>query len=130
MGIFKRNKIGRSAFYDRVNTSNFVETHEEDENVDPEDAEQPIEVEAATPAPPVARITPYEDQSGQWRWYMKLANNKKFAVSGESFASRRNCLRAANRLAELVAGSVVEEPVPVPAKTEAPAKKSAGKNAG
>lgn len=52
--------------------------------------------------PTPCRITVYADEGGRWRWRLRLGNGRKFAVSGESFASRRNARRAADRMAELV----------------------------
>lgn len=34
----------------------------------------------------------YRDASGQHRWRFQASNNKIIAVSGESFATKRNCL--------------------------------------
>lgn len=40
----------------------------------------------------------YLDADGQWRWTLIARNNRKIASSGESFDSKSNALRAANRL--------------------------------
>jgi len=36
----------------------------------------------------------YTDQVGQWRWYLKAANNKKIANSGEGYWNKQDCLDA------------------------------------
>ena len=36
----------------------------------------------------------YKDDAGFWRWRCRAKNGKKVASSGESFASKRNALRA------------------------------------
>lgn len=65
-----------------------------------------------------AEITVYEDEGGEWRWSLELGNSKKFAASGESFDSKANAVRAADRLADLLSGDVaavnvvVEESTP------------------
>lgn len=48
----------------------------------------------------VGKIQVYEDGGGKWRWRMVSTNGRKFAVSGESFASKYNAKRAATRLSE------------------------------
>lgn len=49
-----------------------------------------------------ATITVYQDEAGEWRWRMTLGNHVKFAASGESFDSKHNAERAAQRLARLI----------------------------
>jgi uncharacterized protein len=34
----------------------------------------------------------YKDQAGYWRWYLKAANNKKVADSGEGYNNKQDCL--------------------------------------
>lgn len=39
----------------------------------------------------------YPDKSGAWRWRVRAGNGKVTAISGESFASRGNAMRAARK---------------------------------
>lgn len=51
-----------------------------------------------------------KDEAGLWRWTRwSEGNNKRIAVSGESFDSKANALRAAEREAGEDANVVVEE---------------------
>ena len=52
------------------------------------------------------RIEVYEDEGGKWRWRLRAANARVQAVSGESFASRSNAKRAADRMAQLIRGRI------------------------
>lgn len=36
----------------------------------------------------------YKDTTGQWRWYLQAANNRKIANSGESYWNESDCLHA------------------------------------
>jgi len=36
----------------------------------------------------------YRDANGQWRWYLKSANGRKLADSGEGYHNRQDCLTA------------------------------------
>jgi uncharacterized protein YegP (UPF0339 family) len=36
----------------------------------------------------------YKDATGQWRWYLQAANNRKLADSGESYRNKQDCLDA------------------------------------
>lgn len=36
----------------------------------------------------------YKDVSGQWRWYLSAANNRKIANSGEGYHNKQDCLAA------------------------------------
>lgn len=36
----------------------------------------------------------YKDTAGQWRWYLRAANNRKIADSGESYQNKSDCLAA------------------------------------
>lgn len=36
----------------------------------------------------------YRDTTGQWRWYLTAANNRKIANSGESYYNKQDCLAA------------------------------------
>jgi len=40
------------------------------------------------------RFILYKDISGQWRWYLEAANNRKVANSGEGYYNRADCLAA------------------------------------
>ncbi len=33
----------------------------------------------------------YKDTAGQWRWYLKAANDKKIANSGEGYHNKSDC---------------------------------------
>lgn len=50
-----------------------------------------------------ATVTVYRDEGGRWRWRLRVGNGKNFAASNESFASRGNARRAADRMRELIA---------------------------
>lgn len=57
------------------------------------------------------KIKPYQDEAGRWRWAKYAENNERVAASGESFDSKSNAIRAAEREAEGTdAEVVVEEP--------------------
>lgn len=43
----------------------------------------------------------YQDASGQWRWTLFAANNRKIANSGEAYHNKADCLWAI----QLVKGS-------------------------
>lgn len=43
----------------------------------------------------------YKDANNQWRWYLKAANDRKIANSGEGYYNKADCLSAI----ELVKGS-------------------------
>jgi uncharacterized protein len=43
----------------------------------------------------------YKDADNQWRWYLKAANDRKIANSGEGYHNKADCLAAIN----LVKGS-------------------------
>jgi uncharacterized protein YegP (UPF0339 family) len=34
----------------------------------------------------------YKDHAGEWRWYLKAANGRKVADSGEGYTSQQHCL--------------------------------------
>lgn len=34
----------------------------------------------------------YKDHAGEWRWYLKAANGKKVADSGEGYNNKQDCL--------------------------------------
>lgn len=34
----------------------------------------------------------FKDQTGQWRWHLRAANNKIVAASGESYWNKSDCL--------------------------------------
>lgn len=36
----------------------------------------------------------YKDTAGYWRWYLKAANNRKIADSGEGYNNEQDCLSA------------------------------------
>lgn len=36
----------------------------------------------------------HKDTTGQWRWYLQAANNRKIANSGESYWNESDCLHA------------------------------------
>lgn len=36
----------------------------------------------------------YRDTVGQWRWYLKAANGRKLADSGEGYYNKNDCLHA------------------------------------
>lgn len=41
----------------------------------------------------------YRDTTGQWRWYLSAANNRKIANSGESYFNKQDCYAAINLVA-------------------------------
>jgi uncharacterized protein YegP (UPF0339 family) len=43
----------------------------------------------------------YKDNAGEWRWYLKAANNRKLADSGEGYKNKQDCKDAI----DLVKGS-------------------------
>lgn len=43
----------------------------------------------------------YKDTKGEWRWYLRAANSKKIADSGEGYQNKQDCLAGI----ELVKGS-------------------------
>jgi uncharacterized protein len=43
----------------------------------------------------------YKDKAGEWRWYLKAANNRKLADSGEGYKNKQDCKDAI----DLVKGS-------------------------
>jgi len=43
-------------------------------------------------------IIVFPDRSEKWRWTMRANNHKIIATSHESFASKSNALRAANKV--------------------------------
>lgn len=36
----------------------------------------------------------YKDTTGQWRWYITAANNRKIANGGESYHNKQDCIDA------------------------------------
>ena len=36
----------------------------------------------------------YKDKKGEWRWYLRAANNKRIADSGEGYNNKQDCLDA------------------------------------
>lgn len=36
----------------------------------------------------------YKDKLNEWRWYLKAANGKKIAESGEGYKNKSDCLNA------------------------------------
>lgn len=48
-------------------------------------------------------ITVYADDGGRWRWRLRVGKASVFAASNESFASKSNARRAADRMRELIA---------------------------
>ena len=126
MGLFgKKSTRGRSAYYDAKATKvvefddqpGFVSIEVDD--LDPVETVEPVESHIPRPM-----ISVYPDKAGKWRWRLRLGNNKNFAASGESFSRKGSATRAANRLSELIPGSVVVEEAPKPVKA---AKKAAKK---
>jgi uncharacterized protein len=43
----------------------------------------------------------YKDAKGEWRWYLRAANYKRIADSGEGYKNKQDCLDAI----DLVKGS-------------------------
>lgn len=56
-----------------------------------------------------ATVAVYQDEAGEWRWRLDLGNHKKFAASGESFDSRANAWRAAERMAQVLVERIEAE---------------------
>lgn len=46
---------------------------------------------------PDRTIDVYQDDSGKWRWRSKSPNGRIVSISGESFASKGNAMKAAER---------------------------------
>ena len=90
-------------------------------SVDADCRSEPIAIKPPGKPLPKVTIYVYPDTGDLWRWRLKKGNNKNFAVSGESFASKASATRAANSLSALIPGSTVH--VEDPAKKKAPAKK-------
>lgn len=40
----------------------------------------------------------YKDAASEWRWRLRAANNETVADSAEGYVSKRNVLRAVNKL--------------------------------
>jgi uncharacterized protein YegP (UPF0339 family) len=36
----------------------------------------------------------YEDNAGEWRWFLLAANNRKIADSGEGYKNKQDCYAA------------------------------------
>jgi uncharacterized protein YegP (UPF0339 family) len=49
----------------------------------------------------------YPDKAGRYRWRTRARNGQITSASGESFASRRNAMRAARRECEVIRAGVV-----------------------
>ena len=55
---------------------------------------------------PLRIFKPYADKAGNWRWRCKARNGRTVSVSGESFDSQRNAVRAATNEALLYPAGV------------------------
>ena len=62
----------------------------------------------SSPLKPPRVFEAYADTGGRWRWRSKAPNGRIAAVSGESFASRKNAIRAARKEASLIPGALLK----------------------
>ena len=49
----------------------------------------------------------YKDTAGQWRWYLKAANGRKIADSGEGYHNKSDCEAAINLVKSSATAPVV-----------------------
>lgn len=58
------------------------------------------------------KFTVYQDRKKEWRWRLTAKNGRTIADSGEGYASKRNAVRAAQRMRDLLFAENVpiEEP--------------------
>lgn len=40
----------------------------------------------------------YKDAAGEWRWYLRAANGKRIADSGEGYKNKQDCLDAIDKV--------------------------------
>lgn len=50
----------------------------------------------------------YKDSQGQWRWYLKAANGRKLADSGEGYWNKQDCRNAITLVATSANAQVYE----------------------
>ena len=50
----------------------------------------------------------FKDVTGQWRWHLEAANNRKIAESGESYHNKADCLSAIHLVKGSAAAPVKE----------------------